>query len=57
MLEVERLSKRGRNDLISEAPVRMAVRPVIVEKDYWVCLTLELLFTPPQFEKKLELKR
>ena len=40
-----------RSELVSETAVRRGMRPAIVEKDFWVCLTLGRLFGYPQLSK------
>lgn len=42
------LTKSERAELFSEVAARRGVAPVIVEKDYWVCVALTALFGEPQ---------
>lgn len=42
------LSKSDRAALFTETAARRALLPVVVEKDYWVCVVLGVLFDAPQ---------
>ena len=44
MKEIARLSDTDRADLFRNTASRMALTDAIVEKDYWVCYTLDFLF-------------
>ncbi len=56
MDELARRPARERSDLFTEAAAKLGVRPTIVEKDFWVCFTLNLLFTKSSYGKSLVLK-
>jgi hypothetical protein len=56
MDKVARLPAQDRRDIFSEAASRLGIRPTIVEKDFWVCLTLKLLFQKSRFAKHLVFK-
>ena len=47
---------RDRRDLFSEAAVMLGMRPAIIEKDFWVCLVLKLLFDDPALKHSLVFK-
>jgi hypothetical protein len=51
-----RLSAEDRRDIFSEAASRLGIRPTIIEKDFWVCLILKLLFQKSPFGKSLVFK-
>jgi hypothetical protein len=44
----------SRGDVIAEAAERLRVRPVIVEKDFWVCWLLGLLFEETEWREDRE---
>lgn len=41
------LSRDERADVLSEASVQLGMRPLFIEKDYWVCMVLDILFSHP----------
>lgn len=41
------LSKRDRAEIINAASVDLGIAPPVIEKDIWLCLVLEQLFTLP----------
>jgi hypothetical protein len=44
---MDKLARRpaeDRRDIFSEAAARLGIRPIIIEKDFWVCVALKLLF-------------
>ena len=43
-------SPQERRELIGESATRMGVEPIIVEKDVWVSMALELIFTSPEMK-------
>jgi predicted nucleotidyltransferase component of viral defense system len=53
---VARLSAQDRRDLFSEAAAKLGMRPTIIEKDFWVCLVLKILFTDSSFKQSLVFK-
>ena len=44
MDKLARLSAEDRRGIFSEAAARLGIRPTIIEKDFWVCVTLKMLF-------------
>ena len=56
MDKLARRSARDRSDLFSEVAARLGIRPTIVEKDFWVCFTLNLLFTKSPYRDSLVFK-
>lgn len=56
MDKVARLTAQDRRDIFSEAASRLGIRPTIIEKDFWVCVTLKLLFQKSRFAKHLVFK-
>lgn len=51
MFKVAELSAEQRNELFSETADAMNLHPAIVEKDFWVCLVLHILFTSKLADK------
>jgi hypothetical protein len=47
MDKVSRLSTSDRRDLFNEAASKRALAPIIIEKDFWVCQVLKILFQSP----------
>lgn len=45
-----------RKDIFGEAAARLGIRPVIIEKDFWVCVALRLLFERSRFGASLVFK-
>jgi hypothetical protein len=43
-------------DIFGEAAARLGIRPTIIEKDFWVCFTLKILFQKSRFGKSLVFK-
>ena len=56
MDKLARLPARDRQDIFSEAAAKRGIRPTIIEKDFWVCLVLKLLFLKSRFGKSLVFK-
>jgi len=56
MDKLARLPAPDRRDIFSEAAARLGIRPTIIEKDFWVCVALKLLFQKSRFAKSLVLK-
>jgi Nucleotidyl transferase AbiEii toxin, Type IV TA system len=56
MDRLARLSAQDRQDIFSEAAARLGIRPTIIEKDFWVCLTLKLLFVKSPLGQSLVFK-
>jgi hypothetical protein len=49
-------SSQERGEFIQEAAARLGAMPVIVEKDYWVCWLLGVIFRDPRWEPHLVFK-
>jgi Nucleotidyl transferase AbiEii toxin, Type IV TA system len=56
MDKVARLPAQDRRDIFSEAAAQLGIRPTIIEKDFWVCVALKLLFQKSRFAKSLVFK-
>lgn len=56
MDKVAKLPPQDRQDIFAEAGARLGIRPAIIEKDFWVCYVLRLLFSNSGFEKALVFK-
>jgi predicted nucleotidyltransferase component of viral defense system len=56
MNKIARLSAQDRRDLFSEASAKLGIRPTIIEKDFWVCLVLKMLFVESPFKQSLVFK-
>jgi len=56
MDKVARLPAEERRDVFGEAAAALGIRPTIIEKDFWVCVALKLLFQESRFGKSLVLK-
>ncbi|MBL8236273.1 MAG: nucleotidyl transferase AbiEii/AbiGii toxin family protein [Bryobacterales bacterium] len=56
MFRVAKLSSQERSDLFTEAAAQMAIRPSILEKDFWVCLVLKFLFSDHSLQKHMVFK-
>jgi hypothetical protein len=56
MDKLARLPAEDRRDIFSEAASILGIRPTIIEKDFWVCLVLKLLFQKSPFGKSLVFK-
>jgi len=50
------MSPLDRKDIFGEAAARLGIRPGIVEKDFWVCIVLKLLFERSRFGPSLVFK-
>jgi len=53
MLNIARLPSNDRRDLFRAAAQKMRVNAAIVEKDFWVCWTLDYLFHESPWQDKL----
>ncbi len=51
-----KLTRRERSELLDEVSRRRNLAPAILEKDYWVCLTLGALFSLPDIGEHLVFK-
>ncbi len=56
MDKVARLPARDRQDIFAEAAAKLGITPIIIEKDFWVCMTLKLLFLRSPFGETLVFK-
>jgi hypothetical protein len=56
MDKLARLSAKDRRDIFAEAAARRGIRPTIIEKDFWVCIVLKLLFHRSRFAESLVFK-
>ena len=56
MDKLARLPAEDRRDIFSEAAARLGIWPAIIEKDFWVCVALKLLFQKSRFGKSLVFK-
>ena len=56
MDKLARLPAEDRRDIFSEAAARLGIRPTIIEKDFWVCIALKVLFEKSRFGKSVVFK-
>ncbi len=56
MDNVAQLDAAQRKELFSETAVKMNLLPGLIEKDFWVCWTLQHLFSIPAFQSHLLFK-
>jgi hypothetical protein len=56
MDKLARLPAQDRQDIFSEAAAQLGIRPTIIEKDFWVCVVLKLLFLKSRFGQSLVFK-
>jgi len=56
MYKVARESKKNREVLFANTAEKKGMHPAIIEKDFWVCFLLELLFHQSEYAKYLSLK-
>ncbi len=56
MDRVARLPARDRQDIFAEAAAQLGIRPTIIEKDFWVCFALKLLFVKSSLGQSLVFK-
>lgn len=54
--KIAQLPAQDRQDIFTEAASRLGIRPTIIEKDFWVCLVLKLLFEKSCFAEYLVFK-
>ena len=50
------LPQKDRSDAIVVAAQQLGMEPAIVEKDFWVCWTLDYLFRESSFESSFAFK-
>jgi hypothetical protein len=56
MIGIARASARDRSDLVRAVAAEMRMQPAIVEKDFWVCYTLDHLFHRSEFGESIVFK-
>lgn len=56
MSRIAQKSPKDRDAFIQEAAARLGTLPLIVEKDYWVCWLLGVIFNDPRWEPHLVFK-
>ena len=56
MDKLARLPAQDRRDIFSEAAAQLGIRTTIIEKDFWVCVVLKLLFLKSRFGNFLVFK-
>ena len=58
MIRVAQLDKEDRADLfrIAAADSQTGIRPAFLEKDFWVCYTLDALFNRSPFKDRIAFK-
>lgn len=52
----QKLTPRERLEVLDEASRRLGMAPAILEKDYWVCRTLGMIFSLPELSEHLLFK-
>ena len=50
MDDIARQSQEARAELFQQAAAQMGVRPIVIEKDFWVCWTLKRVFNLEGFQ-------
>ena len=56
MNKIAKIPAQDRRDLFSEASSKLGFRPTIIEKDFWVCYVLKMLFAESPFKDSLVFK-
>ncbi|MBT3294521.1 MAG: nucleotidyl transferase AbiEii/AbiGii toxin family protein [Verrucomicrobia bacterium] len=56
MDKVAKVDNQERAILFQETSTRTGIQPGLVEKDFWVCWTLQHLFSIPEFDSRLLFK-
>ena len=56
MDKLARASAQERRDLFSDVAAKLGIRPTIIEKDFWVCLVLRILFADSPYKEHLVFK-
>ncbi|MEX0999543.1 MAG: nucleotidyl transferase AbiEii/AbiGii toxin family protein [Thermodesulfobacteriota bacterium] len=56
MKKVAQLSEEDRRDLFSETAAKTGIVPSAIEKDFWLCWVLMIIFEHPDLSKILKLK-
>ena len=56
MDRLARIPARDRRDLFTEVAATLGIRPTIIEKDFWVCFVLRMLFVESSFKGSLVFK-
>ena len=53
MIEIAKLPADDRRELFHNTAAKMGLHDAIVEKDFWVCLTLDYLFRRSPWKKSV----
>ena len=56
MDRLARIPARDRRDLFAEVAATLGIRPTIIEKDFWVCFVLRMLFVESSFKGSIVFK-
>ncbi len=56
MDKLAHLPPADRRDIFTEAAARLGIRPTIIEKDFWVCVSLKFLFQKSRLGESLVFK-
>lgn len=56
MYKFAQMSKEDRDFVFSKTAIEKGIRKEIIEKDFWVCLMLDYLFTKSKFKRILTFK-
>ncbi len=56
MKRIAQLSEKDREELFSETAAKKGIIPGAVEKDFWLCWVLMIIFEDPELSKILKLK-
>lgn len=56
MINIAKISNEERKNIFQNVAYEMGMNATIVEKDYWVCLTLYFLFSKSSFKDYLVFK-
>ena len=56
MDKLARIPALDRRDLFAEVAATLGIRPTIIEKDFWVCFVLRMLFVESSFKGSLVFK-
>jgi len=56
MRNIARLSTIDRSDIFADTALKMGVNEGIIEKDFWVCWALDVLFTDNEWKEQLNFK-
>ncbi|MCL2149823.1 MAG: nucleotidyl transferase AbiEii/AbiGii toxin family protein [Dehalococcoidia bacterium] len=56
MIDIARINKKDRNALFKNTAAKMGMTEAIIEKDFWVCYTLDYLFHRCRWKKQIAFK-